>query len=63
VLDPDPGTRRKTKHSRRTVPIRAELVRCGLLDFATRQCEAGHARLFPELQPDRQGSYSGDFQR
>ena len=61
--DPDAGTRLKTKHSRRTVPIHPELIRISLLDFATRKREAGHARLFPELQPDRRGSYCGDFQR
>jgi integrase len=60
---PGEGTRLKSKHSRRTVPIHPELTRCGLLDFAARQREAGHDRLFPELQPDRRGSYSGDFQR
>jgi integrase len=65
VLQVRPGeaTRLKTKHSRRTVPIHPELIRIGLLDFATRQREAGHDRLFPELQPDRRGTYSGDFQR
>ena len=44
-------------------PIHPELIRISLLDFATRKREAGHDRLFPELQPDRRGSYSGDFQR
>jgi integrase len=61
--DPDAGTRLKTKHSRRTVPIHPELVRCGFLEFVAQQREAGQARLFPEPRRDRRGTYGGDFQR
>lgn len=60
---PGEGTRLKTRHSRRTVPIHPELIRIGVLDHAARQRAAGRDRLFPELQPDRRGSYSGNFQR
>jgi integrase len=61
--DQDTGTRLKTRHSRRTVPIHPELVRIGLLDHAQAMRAAGHDRLFPELPRDRRGSYSGHFQR
>jgi integrase len=63
VPDPDAGTRLKTKHSRRTVPIHPELIRISLLDCATRQHEVCHDRPSPELQTDRRGSYSGDLRR
>lgn len=61
--DPEAGTRLKTRSSRRVVPIHPELARLGFLEFAARQREAGHDRLFPELKRDRRGSYSGHFQR
>lgn len=61
--DQDAGTRLKTRHSRRTVPIHAELIRIGLLEHAQAMRAAGHDQLFPELRRDRRGSYSGHFQR
>jgi len=45
--DPEAGTRLKTQHSRRTVPIHPELIRCGFLDFVTRQRKAGTGSLVP----------------
>jgi integrase len=61
--DQDAGTRLKTRHSRRTVPIHPELIRIGLLDHVQAMRAGGHDQLFPELRRDRRGSYSGHFQR
>ncbi|HNB77151.1 MAG TPA: site-specific integrase [Rhodocyclaceae bacterium] len=54
--DPDTGRRIKTTGSRRRVPIHPELVRLGFLNFVTQQGKAHSQRLFPLLQPSREGS-------
>ncbi|MFN6954546.1 MAG: DUF6538 domain-containing protein [Acetobacteraceae bacterium] len=43
------GARKKTASARRLVPIHAELVRLGLLDFAAAARAAGSRLLFPEM--------------
>ena len=53
----------KTRAARRTVPLHPVLTDLGFLDFARQQRDAGHARLFPSLKPDRRGYYSDAFQK
>ncbi|QDM27555.1 site-specific integrase [Tardiphaga sp. vice304] len=48
----------KTAGSQRVVPIHRELIRLGLIDYHSAMVALGHARLFPELQPDIRGFYS-----
>ncbi len=52
------GRRVKNRGSERRVPLHPELVRLGFLDFVQQQRTGGHARLFPELKPDRHGTLS-----
>ena len=49
----------KTAGSHRLVPIHPELIRLGLLDYHARQLAAGSQRLFPEIEADTRGFYSG----
>jgi integrase len=60
--DPEAGTRLKTKHSRRIVPVHPELVKIGFLGYVEQMRAADHDRLFPELRPDADGCYSA-FQK
>lgn len=39
----------KTEDSQRTVPIHHEIIKCGFLDFVTQAREAGHKRIFQNL--------------
>ena len=43
----------KTAAARRYVPVHAELVRCGFLDFVAQRRKDGFRRLFPELKAYR----------
>ena len=51
-LKPDAAGSKKFKNenSQRDVPLHAELIRCGFLDYVNRMRKAGSARLFPEVQ-------------
>ncbi len=55
------GKRLKTRTSQRVVPIHAELVRLGFLDFVQRirTVEGGGAWLFPMVAPDKRGAAKG----
>lgn len=55
TIDDTPGqeTRRKTKSSRRKVPIHKRLISLGLLDYVAAQRKTGAIRLFPLLKPYR----------
>ena len=55
-IRPGDGRRVKTRGSERKVPIHAELVRLGFLDYVERQRKNGQTRLFPELRADRHGT-------
>jgi integrase len=57
------GRRLKTHAARRIVPIHAELVRIGFLDFVARQRKAGEAYVFSELRLDRRGYRSDAIQK
>lgn len=59
-----PDKRLKNSSSKRRVPIHAELVRLGFLDFVNvRKADTTSPRLFPELTMDKQGAYSGPFSK
>jgi integrase len=53
------ATRTKTAGSVRQVPIHAELIRLGFLDYAEDMRKAGHAQLFPHIRR-REGKGAGD---
>lgn len=53
----------KTASGRRFVPVHPELIRIGFPAFVAAQQTNGHARLFPEIEPDSQGSLSGTFSK
>lgn len=56
--------RLKTKQSKRRVPIHAEILRMGFLDFvADRRSDAKHARLFPDLACGASGYFSDPFSK
>ncbi len=57
------GKRIKTRSSRRRIPIHPELIRLGFLDFAARQRDAGHERLFPTLKATRLGSLTAAWSK
>lgn len=49
----------KTKGSMRVVPIHAELIRMGFLEYHAALSARGEKRLFPEVRPDVRGHISG----
>lgn len=55
TIDDTPGqeTRRKTRSSRRCVPIHKRLIDRGFATYVSAQRNAGTVRLFPELNPYR----------
>ena len=56
--------RLKTKQSKRRVPIHAEIIRIGFLDFvAERRRDTSHPRLFPDLPLGATGYFSNPFSK
>jgi integrase len=53
-----PGQKKqlKTMHSKRRVPIHAELVRMGFLDYVDQRRMSKATRLFPTLKPNKYGN-------
>ena len=49
----------KTAASRRVVPIHAELIRLGFLDHHADLVAKGERRMWPEIQPNSRGHFSG----
>jgi integrase len=49
----------KTAGSARVVPVHPVLISAGLLTYRDKMKQAGHARLFPEIEPDARGFFSG----
>jgi integrase len=49
----------KNNASRRNIPVAQELIALGLLHYVDHVKRQGHARLFPTLQPDSHGKWSG----
>jgi len=61
VVKPDSATGRSVKDGkRRRVPIHPDLVRMGLLEYASRMKLEGHLQLFPELKVSRTEGKLGD---
>ena len=57
------GQTLKNKQSERIVPVHAELIRLGLLDYHARIVARGEKQLFPELKPDARNFNSGTASR
>ncbi|WP_159010034.1 site-specific integrase [Bradyrhizobium sp. S69] len=49
----------KTAGSMRVVPIHSELIKLGLIEYHASMVASGELQLFPQLQPDTRGFYSG----
>jgi integrase len=61
ITDREEGQEVKTGSSRRVIPIHAELIRLGFLEFA--EAAKGRSRLFHELKPDIMGAESGNWSK
>lgn len=61
INDEGEGKSVKTASSRRTVPIHPELIRLGFKDYVT--ALKGTGRLFPDLQQDQFGKWTGNFSK
>ncbi len=55
--------RLKTAHSKRMVPLHAELVAAGFLELVEERRKAGQERLFPDLSMGADGYYSSPFSK
>lgn len=55
----DPGL--KSHSSKRQIPVHADLISFGFVEFCNARKNAGAERLFPELLPDKYGKLSGGF--
>ncbi len=53
-ISPNAG-KLKTRASERYIPIHSHLIACGFTEFVEKRRSAGESRLFPELQPGREG--------
>lgn len=60
ISDEREGQELKTATSRRRVPIHADLIALGFLDYAA---SAKGTRLFPDLKPDVTGTESGNWSK
>jgi integrase len=49
----------KTAGSERVIPVHPELIKIGLLDYRSAMEHAGSKHLFPEIEPDARGFFSG----
>ncbi len=63
IADRGEGQEVKTASSRRSVPVHAELIRLGFVNFAQAAHEASQSRLFHELRPDTMGAESGNWSK
>lgn len=53
----------KTGGSERVIPIHSELIRCGFLAYHASMLKRGEKQLFPEIEPDSRGFFSGNPSR
>jgi len=60
---PEGGQRLKTESSRRKVPVHAELIKAGFLTYVEHLRQNKQTWLFPDLNPDRYGSRSGNWSK
>lgn len=59
--NPEAGKNIKTDSSRRRVPVHAELIRCGFLEYLAGIKDKGHARLFPLLSSSEGRQLTASF--
>lgn len=63
VADKKDGLKLKNAWSARRVPIHADLIALGFLQFVDAAREAGQARIFPELRPDKYGTITANWSK
>lgn len=63
ITDHGAQQRVKTVGSRRQVPLHPELIRAGFLEYVEEVAEQNHDRVFPDLDPDHDGRFSGNFSK
>lgn len=61
--DVESGKSVKTEGSRRVVPIHAELIKLGFLEYRADMQEAGQSRLFPLAERNSRGQMIADYSR
>ncbi|NMF98819.1 tyrosine-type recombinase/integrase [Aromatoleum toluolicum] len=61
ITDEDPDQHLKTDGSRRMVPLHADAVRAGFLDYVDAVRDARQKWLFPDLERDHDGRRGGNF--
>jgi len=59
--DDEAGQSLKNANSERRVPVHPELKRLGFLEYCENTKRQGHARLFPELKPNRFGTLTAKW--
>lgn len=63
VADKKDGLKLKNAWSARRVPIHADLIALGFLKYVDRAREAGQARIFPDLRPDKYGTVTANWSK
>jgi integrase len=63
VADKKEGLRLKNAFCARRVPIHSDVIALGFLDFVNAAREAGQARVFPELRPDKYGTVTANWSK
>lgn len=63
IEEGEDGKHLKNSHSTRRIPVHSELLSIGLLDFADRQRQLGHKRLFPDVTIGSDGYFSTNFSK
>ncbi|MDO8799420.1 site-specific integrase [Phenylobacterium sp.] len=63
VADKAEGLKLKNRWSARRVPIHSDLIRLGFLTYVETAREAGQARIFPELRPDKYAHITANWSK
>ncbi|MDP3634107.1 site-specific integrase [Phenylobacterium sp.] len=63
VADKAEGLKLKNRWSARRVPIHSDLIRLGFLTYVEAAREAGQARIFPELRPDKYAHITANWSK
>jgi len=63
ITDKNDGQHLKTESSRRRVPVHAELIKAGFLQYRAAMLAGGSVRLFPELKPDKHGIVTASWSK
>lgn len=61
ITDEGEDQRLKTPGSKRTIPLHADALQAGFLDYVESVREGGNAWVFPDLLPDHDGRRGGNF--